>query len=322
MNLDLIALGEPLLEFYGQKSGPLKLVQLFERGWGGDTSNLTVAFARLGGNAGYITRIGDDDFGKSFIDLWKKEKIDTSNVKISKGEYTGIYFIAYNNGHEFTYYRKASAASRLSFKDINENYIAIAKIFHSSGISEAISRSCREAVLKTAKLAKSKGAIFSFDINYRPKLWPPEIATDYINKTIKLADIIFPSLEDLRLLYGLGKPEKLSRQILKKGPQIVVVKLGSEGCLITTKKASLKVSGFNVQAVDPTGAGDAFGGAILYGFLKNWDIEKMAVFANAVGALTSCGKGAVQPIPKKKEADAFIKKRIKTVRITEINVQD
>lgn len=308
MNIDLISLGEPLIEFYATKPGHLKNILLFERGWGGDTSNLAVSFARLGKKAGYITKIGGDDFGQSFIDLWKKEHIDVTNVLVSPKDFTGIYFITYHNGHDFTYYRKGSAASKLSFKDIDQDYLSNAKIFHSSGISEAISTTCRNTVLKTAKLAKKKGLIYSFDINHRPKLWSNETALKVITQTLRLADIVFPSLEDLRFLYGDEQPENLSRRILKFGPQTVVVKLGSEGCLVTTKKKSMKVKGFKITSVDPTGAGDAFDGAFLFGLLKGWDSEETAIFANAVGALTSLGKGAVNPIPNKKRVEDFIGK--------------
>ena len=116
------------MEFYATQPGRLKDTTLFERGWGGDTLNLACTVSRLGKKAGYITRIGDDEFGKKFLDLWRREKIDTSNVLISKGAFTGIYFIAYLKGHEFTYYRKNSAASQLAFKDVNKDYIERSKI--------------------------------------------------------------------------------------------------------------------------------------------------------------------------------------------------
>ncbi|MEM3571943.1 MAG: sugar kinase, partial [Candidatus Bathyarchaeia archaeon] len=200
--LDAVSLGEPLLEFNARGIGSLRNIKTFDKGWGGDTSNFIVAFSRLGGCAGYITRVGDDEFGHCFLELWKKEGVDTSHVIIEKGGFTGIYFISRKNGgeHDFTYYRKDSAASHFSIKDLDIDYIKDAKIFHASGISQAISSSCNEAVLYAMKKAKESNVIVSYDPNIRLKLWSLDKAQDAILKAIKLCDIVMPSLEDLRLL--------------------------------------------------------------------------------------------------------------------------
>ena len=107
MQPEIISLGEPMLEFNATEEGSLSEVEHFAVGWGGDTSNFAIAASRLGGSVGYLTRLGDDEFAESFIKLWQKEGIDTSQVVRDAKAPTGIYFISRKgNTHYFTYYRK------------------------------------------------------------------------------------------------------------------------------------------------------------------------------------------------------------------------
>jgi len=283
---------------------------------GGDTSNFIVAFSRLGGNAGYITKIGNDEFGRCFLKLWKKERIDISHVLIEKEGFTGIYFISRKNGgeHDFTYYRKDSAASHLSIKDLDIDYIKNTKIFHTSGISQAISDSCCEAVLYAMEKAKEFNAIVSYDPNVRLKLWPLEKAQKAISKAISLSDIVMPSLEDLSLLTNTSSVEDGAKKLIELGAKLVAVKLGKKGCFIKFKDEEYFVKGFKTKVVDTTGAGDAFDAAINIALLQGWSIKKAAIFANATAALKLRGRGAVTALPSRKEVERFLDKRLKKWR--------
>src|SRR6202158_4817801 len=107
---DLVALGEPLLEFNQTRAGE----ELYLQGFGGDTSNCVIAAARLGAATAYITRLGDDAFGRKFLALWQHERVDASGVAIDTDANTGIYFVTHGaSGHEFSYLRAGSAASRM-----------------------------------------------------------------------------------------------------------------------------------------------------------------------------------------------------------------
>jgi len=305
---EVVSLGEPMLEFNAPVVGLLKDIAVFERGWGGDTSNFAIAVSRMGRKVGYVCRIGDDEFGKCFLEIWEREGVDTSHVTIERGSFTGIYFISVKDGgeHDFTYYRSNSAASHLSPEDIDPKYIERARVFHSSGISQAISQSCREAVFKAAEVAKRSGVLFSYDPNIRLKLWPLNTAQAIINYTIELADVVLPSLEDARLFTGEKIPESMASYILKRGAKVVGLKLGSNGCLIATDEQIIKLPGFKVTPVDTTGAGDAFDAAFIVGVLEGWEMRKIAEFANAAGALTTMGRGAVTPLPTRKKVEEFL----------------
>src|SRR5688500_4846592 len=125
MAVDIISIGEPLIEF--NQTGGANSNQYLQ-GFGGDSSNFIIAAARQGARVVYITALGDDTYGKMFLDLWRTEGVDTSAVKIDPSAPTAVSFVTHSEkGHAFHYYRAGSAASRIGPADIDRNYIAGAK---------------------------------------------------------------------------------------------------------------------------------------------------------------------------------------------------
>lgn len=306
---EIVALGEPLVEFAGEERGRLGSVAAFRRGWGGDTSNFIVAVARLGGSCGYVTRLGGDEFGRSFLELWRREGVDTSHVIVEPEGCTGIYFIAMDEGgqHSFTYYRAGSAASRLQPSDLTAEALGAARIFHTSGITQAISASAAAAADAAIALARAGGLTVSFDANVRPRLQPVATLGGIIERSLGQADIAFLSTEDAAHLYGPLPPEAVVERVIAGGPPLVVLKQGAAGCLVATSDGTrLEVPGWRVQAVDATGAGDAFDAGFLVEWLRGAPLEQAAGFANAVGALTTLGPGAVGPIPTRAQVQQFL----------------
>ena len=301
---EILSIGEPMAEFCASDVGHLGEVTRFVRGWGGDTSNFIVAVARLGGHAGYICRLGGDSFGKSFLDLWKREGVDASRVSVEPTGFTAVYFISLmgGGGHDFTYYRAGAAASRYTPDDLDHEYLAGAKALHNSGITLAVSESLREASLLAMKETKGKGALVSFDINMRPKLWPTPLAKRSCEEAFSLSDIVFTSMEDVKTLYGIEEPMKAAEKLRSLGVGTVVVKHGGAGCLVSSCGDVFTNPGFKVDVLDTTGSGDAFDGAFILATLEGWEVRRAASFANAVGALTATGLGAVAPIPTREQA--------------------
>lgn len=315
MQPDIVAIGEPMLEFNATEDGALSEVRQFVVGWGGDTSNFSVAASRLGASVGYITRLGDDEFAKCFLDLWEKEGIDTRQVFCDPEAFTGIYFISRKEKqHFFTYYRKQSAASFMDPDFIPVDYIQKAKLLHVSGISQGISTSACDAMFTAIKAAKSAGVIVSYDTNLRLKLWPLERATAVIHQTIKMADIVLPSLEDATTLTAMSDPEEIAAYYLSLGPKVVVLKLGGDGAILAYKEDGegesrpkiQKFSPYKVEFIDGSGAGDTFDGGFVVGYLAGWSFEKCVRFANAAAALSTTGLGCVLPIPRRNDVEAFL----------------
>ena len=165
-----------------------------------------------------------------------------------------------------------------------------------------MSQSLREAALRAMYVCREAGRTVTFDINMRAKLWPMHIARASLEYAFRRADVVFSSREDAQSLYGTSEPAEAAERIRAIGPETVVVKLGGEGCYVSSGGESFMCPGYRVKPVDTTGAEDAFDGAWVSATLEGWDLRERARFANAVGALTATGLGAVAPIPGRAQA--------------------
>jgi len=302
---DILCLGEPMLEFNQQPStGDGR--SLFLEGHGGDTSNAAIAAARSGAAVGMVTAIGQDAAGESFMALWQTERVDTSLVLRDAEAPTGIYFVTHDErGHHFTFYRRGSAASRMTPATLPEPAIRAARALHLSGITLGISDSACDAGLRAMEVACEAGTLVSFDTNLRLRLWPLARATAVIHAAIALADLVFPSLDDAQALTGLQAPDAIADFYLTLCP-VVMLKLGAEGLLVATREERRRIPGYKVPAVDATGAGDTLAGAFLARRVAGEDLWDAARYANAAAALSTTGYGAVAPIPNEAEVTAFL----------------
>ncbi|WP_119167899.1 sugar kinase [Algihabitans albus] len=292
---DLVCLGEPLLEFSAvARDGETVYLQ----GYGGDTSNCAIAAARQGASVGYVTAVGDDAFGREFLDLWRREGIAVGAVTVDPHAPTGLYFITYQDGqHEFSYRRAGSAASRMRPDTLSLEVIREARILHVSGISQAISDSACDAVFTAIATAREAGTQVSYDTNLRLKLWPLARARAVIHAAMAEADIALPGLEDARQLTGLDAPDAIVDFYLKLGPKVVALTMGAAGTLVATTELRETVPVQKVEQVDATAAGDTFDGAFLARLLAGDSVVGAARYANTAAALSTQGYGAVAPMP-------------------------
>jgi 2-dehydro-3-deoxygluconokinase len=306
MNLDILCLGEAMVEF--NQTGGSDSDQ-YLRDYGGDTSNCAIAAARQGARVGYLTLVGDDPFGALLLDLWQREGVDTSGVARRADAPTGIYFVTHGKaGHTFSYYRKGSAASRMLPADLPPGRIASAAILHVSGISLGVSADLRATSFAAMAEARKLGRRVSFDTNLRLKLWPIEQAREETHRAAKLADILLPSLEDARALCGLEQPEAILDFYHQFGGALVVLKCGAAGVLLRLGDGSRwRVPGHSVPSVDATGAGDCFDGAFLTEIARGASPPEAAAYANTAAALTTIGFGAVGPIPRRAAVEEFFR---------------
>ena len=299
----ILALGEPMIEFNQTRTGEPSYLQ----GYGGDTSNAIIACARQGAPSGYITHVGDDEFGRMLRELWKTENVDASGVATNAQAHTAVYFVTHDaKGHVFSYLRKGSAASRMGKADIPEKLIQGARYLHVSGISQAISESACEAAFHAMRTARSAGVKVSYDTNLRLKLWSLDRARAVMREAISLSDYLLPSLEDMQALAGRDDVPAILDWCFAQGAQNVVLKLGKEGCIAATREMRTPIAGRVVQAVDATGAGDCFDGAFLARLHFGGDMVSAARYANAAAALTTTGFGAVAPLPRREAVQAFL----------------
>jgi 2-dehydro-3-deoxygluconokinase len=292
---DIVAIGEAMVEFNQTGDGGGRT---YLQGFGGDTSNAVIAAARQGAKCAYVTRLGDDDFGRMCLDLWRDENVDSSGVAIDPSAPTGIYFVRHDrDGHSFSYLRSGSAASRMQPADLPAALLQSAAYLHVSGISQAISASATDTVREAIRIAREAGVKVAYDPNLRLKLWPLERAREVILATIPQCDQFLPSLDDVRLLSGLDEPGDIVGWCHRMGARNVVLKLGRRGCIVSDGERRTDVAAFPVEAVDATGAGDCFDGSYLGRLAAGIDMVSAARWASAAAALTTTGYGAVEPLP-------------------------
>ena len=302
MSPEIVCMGEPMVEFNQTDASGHYLF-----GHGGDTSNCAIAAARAGASVGYLTALGADAFGDSFVRLWAENGVDSSRVIRDPEAHTGVYFVTHGpSGHVFSYLRKGSAASRMKPADVARDYITAARVLHVSGISMAISASACDAVFDAIHAARAAGVLVSFDTNLRLRLWPLERARALTDAATRLATIALPGLDDALQLTGLSDPDAIADHYLALGPKVVALTLGKEGCLVATPDERRRVPGIRVEAVDATGAGDTFDGNFLAEYLRTGDPFAAARFANAAAALSTRGYGAVAPMPRREEVMAVL----------------
>lgn len=307
-DIDLLCFGEPLMELtrIDEEGGGAA----YRPGYGGDTSNCAIAASRQGARAAYASAVGDDAFGRELRALWRRENVDDSNVYTAAAAPTGLYFITPSPaGRDFSYYRAGSAASRYRPEDLPVSLLPRVRVVQLSGISQAVGEGPCDAGFRLIEEARNAGCEVAYDTNLRLKLWSLERARAVMHGAVERCTIALPSVDDSRILTGLDDPDAIADAYLRRGPRVVALKLGAEGALIATADRRERIASFRVTAVDATGAGDTFDGALLARLAAGDDPFQAARYANAAAALTTTGYGAVAPIPRSDVVQVLLAER-------------
>lgn len=305
---EVMCFGEPLIGFFTKKNA--EELPLFKMAIGGDTSNVALCVTKLGHPAIYITRKSNDFFGGKIQKAWEKENIDTSGIFIDSYHQTGIYFAIFDSlgRHQFIYKRQNSAAANFTVEDAKKVSLQGLKIFHLSGISQAISKQCLEASFYFMKKCKQLKIMVSYDLNYRSQLWSKEFFSSIAWFTIKnFANLVTLNLSEAQVLGLSGEPEEMIREIRKLGPEFVALKLGKEGCIVGSPDGMEYCNAFDIpSSIETTGAGDALTAAIIVGVLESMEIKNIAYFANAVASMVCGSIGSTSGQPTREEVEKFI----------------
>jgi 2-dehydro-3-deoxygluconokinase len=305
---DVVALGEAMVEFNQIPQGDGRM---YLQGFGGDTSNTTIAAARQGAHCAYLSLVGNDVLGEMCLELWKAEGVDVTGVGVREDASTGVYFVRHDHhGHHFSYLRSGSAASRIQPTDLALDLIGHARYLHVSGISQAISTNARDTVTAAIAFAHATGARVSYDPNLRFALWSLEDARVSILATMAVTDEFLPGLDEMTQVSGLDTPQEVVAWAHAQGAKVVVLKMGSKGVLASDGTQTLRIPAFAVSALDATGAGDCFNGAYLARRSRGEDVFTSARWAVASAALSTQGYGAVAPLPTEAQVAEFLKSAV------------
>lgn len=306
--MDVVTIGETMVLLTPTSNGPMRYASQFNRSFGGAESNFCIGLTRLGHQVGWISRVGDDEFGRAMLSFIRGEGVDVSQVTVDEIAQTGVFFKEIKTEQDISvyYYRKDSAASKMTAEMINENYLKQAKYLHVSGITPAISESCYEAVQRAIDIAKKHGVKIVFDPNLRRKLWSEERAREVLIDLCTKADIVLPGVLEAEFMFGKMDLEKLGEKILSLGPKLVVIKVGEKGAYYFNSEKCEHVPGFLVrQVVDPCGARDGFAAGFVSGLLDGLSTEDSVSRGCAVGAIATMYRGDVEGLPTKKEINKF-----------------
>ncbi|MEI6101683.1 MAG: carbohydrate kinase, partial [Eubacteriales bacterium] len=284
----------------------------FEMNPGGGPPNCLAAVNALGAKTAFIGKVGRDRFGEFLIHALTSAGINTTGVVQTAETHTTLAFVHLDENGErsFSFLRNPGADLLLTKEDIDLSIIDAATIFHFSSLS-LTNNPAREAALYAVEYAKKKNKLVSYDPNYRPLLWENEDEALYWMKTgLAYADIAKLSEEELALLTGQDDIPKGAKGLRDSGIQKVFVTMGSRGAYYyVCDDEQGFVNPFSVQAVDTTGCGDAFMGAILYQTACgiHTPLPEQVRFANATAALCATKKGGVPAMPTAQSVESLLR---------------
>lgn len=323
--IQVITIGEALVDLVGMsddsRGGGGSLI--FEANPGGAPANVAVGLARLGVPSGFIGRVGDDLFGRLIHEAMSQAGVNTEALRVDHNRPTTLAVVALGSGgeREFYFYRNNTADVALDVGDVSVDYLRRAQVLHFGSVSLA-SSSSRQATLAAVHLARELGLVISMDVNLRLSLWPGrEEAREAIMRAVRLADVVKASREEMEFLTGQRHPEPASEMLVEVGPSLVLGTLGAAGCYYRTAGGYFgPIPGIPVDAVDTTGAGDAFTAAAwaelleilpkptpkALAALSEEEVRRVARAGNAAGALATTKRGAIPALPTRAELDAFL----------------
>ena len=308
----IVALGEVVSDIYrGEGSSEVELP--FTARPGGAPANVAVAAARLGSEAAFVGSVGEDLFGDLILRTLEAEGVDTSAVRrCEPPTRTSIAFVEISGGERsFTFYRSDPAADELlSAEDVSEEALSWAS-FVNFGSIPLIKDPSRSAIHRAVELAEELRVPVAFDVNFREHLWESaEAAREVVNPLLDRSQIVKLSDDEISPLLGTQRAEEAARILLDRGVALVFVSLGAKGAFYATKDFEGEVPSFEVEALDPTGAGDAFLAAALVRLSEGeWDeetVRKAARSGTAAGAIACTDYGAMRALPTKDELDRFV----------------
>ncbi len=263
---ELIALGELLIDFT-QTGRSQEGQALFERNAGGAPANVAVQAARLGMAAQFVGRVGADMHGDYLRECLRDCGVDVSSVVSDPGAFTTLAFVEVDERtgeRAFAFARKPGADTRLCPDDVPVEALRACRVLHVGSLS-LTDEPARSATLRAVGLARSAGALVSYDPNWRASLWPSqEVGLERMASLLGQADLVKMNEEEARLLCGTGDPETAARRVLDGRASLVAVTLGADGALVATRSACVRVPSPACTPRDTTGAGDSFWGALLF----------------------------------------------------------
>lgn len=303
---EVITLGETMAVLAPTRPGRLRNSSLLSLRVGGAESNVAVSLARLGVSCGWVSALGNDELGDLVLARIRGEGVDCTRVTRTDAP-TGLYLrdeVGHGSVRAF-YYRAGSAASTMAPGHVDDAYLEGARMLHVSGITLALSASCRALVHQVCTAARGHGVLVSFDVNFRSKLGSAADARTAIEALLPQIDLFFVGDDEAERLWQ-ASDESFMRHLAARGPREVVVKRGAHGATALDEGSLHHCDAFKVPLVDAVGAGDAFAAGYLAAKAWGWGVAQRLRYGNAMGAYCVMSQGDYENAPSRTELDAFL----------------
>ena len=302
--IDVITLGESMALLVADRPGPLAEVGHFSKCLSGAETNVAIGLARLGFRVSWVSRLGDDSFGKFILSSVKQEGVDCTKVTVDPQRSTG-FMLKSRTSHGIDpvveYFRRHSAASILSLKNFDENHFNKARHLHVTGITPALSPDAAKLVEHSMRFMREAGCTVSFDPNLRPSLWSSsDIMVKQLNKLAAMAHWVLPGVSEGRVLTGHNEPIDIANFYLNLGVEAVIVKLGAEGAYYKTIGEEGVIPGIDVpKVIDTVGAGDGFAVGVISAKLESLTWPAALARGNWIGAQVIQTLGDMDGLPSR-----------------------
>jgi len=313
---DVMTLGESMVVFAPLENTSIRYAHTMGKHVAGAESNVAIGLSKLGKKVGWFSQLGNDSFAEYIMHEISGYGVDTSSVIIRDDLPTGIMFKEPNVNRETTvyYYRKSSAASAMNKHDLPFENVEKAKILLITGITPALSETCKEAVFEIVRFAKQRGVTVCFDPNIRLKLWSSEEAKSTLVGLLGLSDIVLIGDDEAQILLDTRNPEAIIVKLKELGASKIAIKLGDKGAIVSDGIDSFTIAARKAEVVNTVGAGDAFNAGFLYGVLEGKSIKESGEIAAIMGACAVSTVGDVEGLPNIKQLKAILNEEAKVYR--------
>ena len=289
---DVVTLGESMMRLTPPGDLRIEQTRSFDIWVGGTESNTAVGLTRLGMDVAWFSRLPASPLGRYISNRIAQYGVDVSQVVWADDERLGIYFhekAQPPRASEIIYDRRDSAMSRMAKSDLPTNLFRAgkAKLFHTTGITLAISQTAHETAHEAMRLAKAAGWRISFDTNYRGKLWSGADAAAACDGAMQLANLIFCPMGDYQIMYGSASAGEAIADLAARYPDtLIVMTLGKDGSqAITNDGAIMRQPAILAGEVGRIGGGDAFAAGFIYAWLSEGDVATALRWGAALSSL-------------------------------------
>lgn len=301
---DVLTIGESMVAF--RSVGPVAQGGTQVTRVAGAESNVAIGLARLGHSVAWAGRVGPDSFGRLILRELRAEGVDTTHTVVDPSRPTGLMFVEQRTADltQVEYRRSGSAGSALRREDVEAALEGLvqsgAGLVHLSGITPALSGSARDCIQWVAETAAAAGALVSFDVNFRARLWSRGQAREVLAPLASHTAYVIASEDELDLVAG-GPEAEAAQDLLDRGVRAVAIKRGARGATVHTRAGRVDLPALAVTAVDPIGAGDAFSAGYLSGVLDGLEPAECLRRGVAAGAFAVSVPGDWEGAPTRDE---------------------